>query len=182
MVANPIAAFYEAQAAATAEIVRAALDGAQHIQQLTLQAMRPSTASSGAPVAEQGVRLQREVMQAFADMNNEIVRASYTMMQRMRDALGASGPGSMPEALSFAFGREANANPMAMYDTAVRQWQTTVQQLMETPSVAFTTGAANDAGRKKAASSSGAPSKAAPSMATSKPARARKRKSTARKR
>ena len=66
MFPNPIAHFYEAQAAATAEIVRAALSGAQRIQQLTLQMMRSGAALNSAPSAEQGARFQQEVMQAFA--------------------------------------------------------------------------------------------------------------------
>ena len=185
MVANPIATFYEVQAAATADIVRAALDGAERIQKLTLQAMRPGTAAGGAPSVEQGARFQREVVQAFADMNNEIVRASYSMLQRMRDALGATAQSSITLAPTFAVGSDDNVNPMAMYDTAMRQWQTAVQQMMETPSLAVGFGAANDAGRRKTArfnTTRAAPSSAAPSMAASKPGRARKRKSTARKR
>ncbi len=116
-IANPIANFYEAQTAATAEIAHAALNGMQRLQKLTLQAMRAgaggqfslaqsmatmrdggnvgrSVSEAAAPAAEQSARYQREMVQAIAEMNNNIVRASYSMMERMRDALGAT-QGSM---------------------------------------------------------------------------------------
>ena len=109
--ANPIANFYEAQTVATAEIANAALNGMQRLQKLTLQALRAgageqlslaqsmasmrdggnisrSVSEAAAPAAEQGARYQREMVQAIAEMNNDIVRASYSMMERMRDALG----------------------------------------------------------------------------------------------
>ena len=111
--ANPIANFYEAQTAATAEIAHAALNGLQRLQKLTLEAMRAgaggqlslaqsmatmrdggnagrSAAQAAVPAAEQSARYQREMVQAIADMNNDIVRASYSMMERMRDAVGAA--------------------------------------------------------------------------------------------
>jgi hypothetical protein len=174
MAANPIATFYEAQASATADIVRAALNGAQRIQQLTLQAMRPE--SSALPTTEQGVRFQREIVQTFAEMNNEIVRASYSMMERMRDALGVSSLSSLTPA-SFAPSGDADFNPMTIYDTAMRQWQTAVQQMMETPSVAMAVaGALDREGERKSARTG---SRASP-MASS--GHTRKRKSTTRKR
>ena len=107
---NPIANFYEAQTIATAEIAQAALDGMQRLQK-TYSASNarqcggplslaqswnirdgdspPLRYRGGRPAAEQGARYQREMVQAIADMNNDIVRASYSMMERMRDALGA---------------------------------------------------------------------------------------------
>lgn len=161
-IANPFASVYEAQTTAAAEIVQAALNGMQRLQQLTLQAMRAgaggqfSIAQSmatmrdgsdvtravsdvAAPAAEQGARYQRELLQAISDMNNDVVRASYSMMERMREALTAATQGSlsMPSLPGLAQGSDALTNPMALYDSAMRQWQTAVQQMMETPSVAM---------------------------------------------
>lgn len=169
-ITNPIANFYEAQTMATAEIARAALNGMQRLQKITLNAMRAgaggqltlaqsmssvrdagdvrrSVSEAAAPAAEQGARYQREMVQAIADMNNEIVRASYSMMERMRDALGTATQGSM--AMTSALpGLPASGqgltNPMAMYDSAMRQWQTAVQQMMDTPAVAMAVASAED--------------------------------------
>lgn len=188
--ANPIANFYEAQTAATAEIAHAALNGMQRLQKLTLDAMRAgageqmslaqsmtamrdagsigrSASQAAGPVAEQGARYQREMVQAIADMNNNILRASYSMMERMRDALGAA-QGSMTSAslLPSMPAGAAAANPMAMYDSAMRQWQTAVQELMETPAVAMAVGLAED----------DAPIRAARAAPSRKPKRAAKRK------
>ena len=181
--ANPIANFYEAQTIATAEIAQAALNGMQRLQKLTLEAMRAGTGSqfslaqsmatmrdggnvsrsvseAAAPAAEQGARYQREMVQAIADMNNDIVRASYSMMERMRDALGAATQGglAMTSALpSLPTSSERLTNPMAMYDSAVRQWQTAVQQMMETPAVAMAVASAEESARPRA--SGGAPAR-----------------------
>jgi hypothetical protein len=183
--ANPIANFYEAQAIATAEIAHAALDGLQRLQKLTLQAMRASASGplslaqsmatmrdSGnvsrsvsevaAPAAEQGARYQREMVQAIADMNNDIVRASYSMMERLRDALGATTQGAM--AMSSALpglptGGQDLTNPMAMYDATMRQWQAAVQQMMETPAVAMAVASAQEYERPRAAGTARATSK-----------------------
>ncbi|MGZ9057786.1 MAG: TIGR01841 family phasin [Burkholderiaceae bacterium] len=188
--ANPIANFFEAQTAATAEIAHAALNGMQRLQKLTLEAMRAgageqmslaqsmaamrdggniarSASQAAAPVAEQGARYQREMVQAIADMNNDILRASYSMMERMRDALGAA-QGSMTTAsvLPSMPAGAATANPMAMYDSAMRQWQTSVQQLMEAPAVAMAVGLAED----------DAPIRAARAAPSRKPKRGAKRK------
>lgn len=161
--ANPIANFYEAQTAATAEIAHAALNGMQRLQKLTLQAMRAGTdgqlslaqsmasmrdggnmsrsvSDAAAPAAEQGARYQREMVQAIAEMNNDIVRASYSMMERMREALGSAMPGSMPMASALPglpMRGEGMTNTLEMVDSAMRQWQTAVQQMMETPAVAM---------------------------------------------
>ncbi len=175
--ANPIASFYEAQTLATIEIAYAALDGMQRLQKLTLQTLRAGAegqlslaqsavsirdsgdvkramSEAAAPAAEQGARYQRELLQAIADMNNNIVRASYSMVERMRDALATAAPGSlaMTSALpSSGMGGEAFSNPMALYDSAMRQWQTAVQQMMETPAVAMAVASANDGERPRAA-------------------------------
>lgn len=145
---NPIASFYEAQTAATAEIAQAALNGMQRLQRITLQAMRAGAGgqfslaqsmstmrdgsdvgramtSAAAPAAEQGARYQKELLQAIAEMNNDIARASYSMMERMRSALGAATQGSLTMTPSLPGG----SDPMAMYDSAMRQWQTAVQQM-----------------------------------------------------
>jgi len=189
-ISNPIANFYEAQTTATAEIAHAALNGMQRLQKLTLEAMRAgagnqltlaqsmatmrdgnigrSASQAAAPAAEQGARYQREMVQAIADMNNDIVRASYSMMERMRDALGAA-QGSMVTASvlpGLPAGGGAMANPMAMYDSAMRQWQTAVQQMMETPAVAMAVASAEG----------DEPVRAARTAPSRKPKRAAKRK------
>ncbi len=174
-IANPIARYYEAQTAATAEIVQAALNGMQRLQQITLQAMR---ADATAPAAEQTARFQRELLQAITDMNHDIVRASYSMMERMRDALGAAAQVPVPMTSSFALGND----PMALYDSAMRQWQTTVQQMMETPSVAMAVaGAINE---DEPGSANAAPASSARKSTARKSARrpANRGKSAARKR
>ncbi|MEO8187085.1 MAG: TIGR01841 family phasin, partial [Burkholderiaceae bacterium] len=159
--ANPSANFYEAQTVATAEIANAALNGMQRLQKLTLQALRAgaggqlslaqsmasmgdggnisrSVSEAAAPAAEQSARYQREMVQAIAEMNNDIVRASYSMMERMRDALGGATQGSMLSALPGLPARgEGMTNTLAMVDSAMRQWQTAVQQMMDTPAVAM---------------------------------------------
>ncbi len=163
--ANPITRYYEAQAAATAEIVQAALSGMQRLQQITLQAMR---VNANEPAGEHAARLQRESLQVFTDMNNAIAQASYSMMERMRDALGA-GAVSMP---SFAYGNESLANPMTMYDAGMRQWQTAVQQMMETPSVAMAVASAVE---DEVATSTGAGPARKSKSATKRKTRGRRR-------
>lgn len=171
-IANPIANFYEAQTTATAEIAHAALNGLQRLQKLTLEAMRAgaggqlslaqsmtsmrdggnagrSAAQAAAPAAEQSARYQSEMVQAIADMNNDIVRASYSMMERMRDAVGAAqgslaAPSALPGLPGLPMSGADMTNPMAMYDSAMRQWQTAVQQMMETPAVAMAVASAED--------------------------------------
>ncbi|HZA94612.1 MAG TPA: phasin family protein [Burkholderiaceae bacterium] len=161
--ANPIATFYEAQTAATAEIAQAALNGMQRLQQLTLEAMRAgvggqfslaqsmammrdggnlgrSISEAAGPAAEQSTRYQREMVQAIAEMNNNVLRASYSMMERMRDAFETATQGSMPMASAMPalpLGVDSMANPMAMVDSAMRQWHTAVQQMMEQPAAAM---------------------------------------------
>ena len=197
---NPIANFYEAQTIATAEIARAALDGLQRLQKLTLQAMRDSASGPlslaqsmatmrdggnvsrsvsevAAPAAEQGARYQREMVQAIADMNNDIVRASYSMMERMRDALGAATQGSMMSSAlpDLPTSGQDLTNPMAIYDSAMRQWQTAVQQMMETPVVAIARVSARERERPRAAGT-------APVASKRSAKRASKRKSSERSR
>jgi len=181
---NPIANFYEAQTIATAEIARAALDGLQRLQKLTLQAMRDSASGplslaqsmatmrdagdvsrsvsdAAAPAAEQGARYQRDMVQAVAAMNNDIVRASYSMMERMRDALGAATQGSMMSSAlpDLPTSGQDLTNPMAIYDSAMRQWQTAVQQMMETPAAAMAVASAQEYERPRAAGTARAVSK-----------------------
>ncbi len=108
----------------------------QRLQKLTLQALRAgageqlslaqsmasmrdggnisrSVSEAAAPAAEQGARYQREMVQAIAEMNNDIVRASYSMMERMRDALGSATQGSMLLSLTgpAGLGGEGMTNP-----------------------------------------------------------------------
>ena len=185
---NPIASFYEAQTAATAEIAQAALNGMQRLQRITLQAMRAGAGgqfslaqsmgamrdgsdvgramtSAAAPAAEQGARYQKELLQAIAEMNNDIARASYSMMESMRNALGAATQGSLRMTPNLPGG----SDPMAMYDSAMRQWQTAVQQMtnMAPPSIGTTAFGTDTEGY------------AAPARASK---RAAKRKSSTRKR
>ena len=167
---NPFATFYEAQTAATVEIAQAALDGMQRLQKLTLEAMRVgasgqfslaqsmsnmrdggnaarSISEAAGPAAEQGTRYQREMVQAIAEMNNNVLRASYSMMERMRDAIGSATQGAIPMAPALpglSMGDELMSNPMATVDSAMRQWQTALQQMMETPSVAMAVASAQE--------------------------------------
>jgi len=166
---NPFATFYEAQTAATAEIAQAALDGMQRLQKLTLEAMRAgasgqfslaqsmatmrdggnptrSFSEAAGPAAEQSTRYQREMVQAIAEMNNNVLRASYSMMERMRDAFGSATQGAMPIASlpGLSMGGERMTNPMATVDSAMRQWQTALQQMMDTPSVAMAIASAQE--------------------------------------
>jgi hypothetical protein len=132
-----------------------------------------TVAEAAAPAAEQSARYQREMVQAIADMNNDIVRASYSMMERMRDALGAATQGglAMTSALpSLPTGSQNLTNPMALYDSAVRQWQTAVQEMWETPAVAMVVASAENSERPRA--SGGAPAR--------KSKRSAKRKSSSR--
>lgn len=148
---NPVARFYEAQTAATAEIVQAALSGGQRLQQITVQAMRGAGGSGDA------ADLQRDLLQAIMETNSAIVRASYSMMEQLRDAFGTAMPGT-----SAPSGADAMSNPMALYEAAMRQWQTMAQQMMQTPSVAMAVASATKddspaRGRSDAASTSTRP-------------------------
>jgi len=120
-----------------------------------------SVSEVAAPAAEQGARYQREMVQAIADMNNDIVRASYSMMERMRDALGAATQGSMMSSTlpDLPTSGQDLTNAMAIYDSAMRQWQTAVQQMMETPSVAMAVASAQEYERPRAAGTARAVSK-----------------------
>ncbi len=182
---NPLASFYEAQTAATAEIAQAALNGMQRLQRITLQAMRAGAGGqfslaqsmregsdvgramtgAAAPAAEQGARYQKELLQAIAEMNNDIARASYSMMERMRDALGAATQGSLKMTPSLPGG----SDPMAMVDSAMRQWQTAVQQMTNMAPLSM----------RAMTFGTDAESYAAPARASKRPV---KRKSSARKR
>ncbi len=62
---------------------------------------------------------------------------------------------------------ESMTNPMAMVDSAMRQWQTAVQQMMETPAVAMAVASAED----------DQPLRAARAVPSRKPKRPAKRKS-----
>ena len=182
---NPLAGFYEAQTASTAELVQAALNGMQRMQQLTLEAMRAgaggqlsiaqsmvtmrdgsdvnrAVSEAAGPVAEQGARYQREMLQAISDMNGELVRASYSMMERMRKAVAEASQGlpmAMPAAMpGMTAGSDAMSNPMAVYDSAMRQWQTAMQQMMEASPMAGALGAASR-GAQPAENSAKAPAR-----------------------
>jgi hypothetical protein len=145
---NAFANYYEAQMEATAGVVQAALSGMQRLQEITLRAMRegageqfalartlseardPSDFSrmqSGfAPATENVRRFQAELLQAITEANADIVRASYSMMERLRDTLAESS-GAMRVGTPFEGG---GGSSLAVYETGLKQWQAAMQQLM----------------------------------------------------
>jgi len=145
---NAMANYYEAQMEATAGVVQAALGGMQRMQEITLRAMREGAGEQFAlartlseardasdfsrmqtefgPAAEQMRRFQAELLQAITETNADIVRASYSMMERLRDTLAQSS-GTMGARMPFEGGA---GSPLAMYETGIKQWQAAMQQLM----------------------------------------------------
>lgn len=147
---NAMANFYEAQMQATAGVVQAALSGMQRLQEITLRAMREGAGEQLAyarsvseardahdlsrlqtefagPAAEQMRRFQAELLQAITETNAEFVRASYGMMERLRDTLSESS-GSMGAQMPFEGG--GTNSPLALYEAGLKQWQSAFQQLM----------------------------------------------------
>jgi hypothetical protein len=59
----------------------------------------------------------------------------------------------------LATGGQDLTNPMAIYDSAMRQWQTAVQQMIETPAVAMAGVSARERERPRAAGAASAASK-----------------------
>jgi phasin family protein len=147
---NAMANYYEAQMQATAGVVQAALTGMQRLQEITLRAMREGAGEQLAyarsvgevrdasdlsrlqtefagPAAEQMRRFQAELLQAITETNAEFVRASYAMMERLRDTLSESS-GSMGAQMPFEGG--GSTSPLAMYEAGLKQWQSAMQQMM----------------------------------------------------
>ncbi|MGZ8253937.1 MAG: phasin family protein [Burkholderiaceae bacterium] len=145
---NPVASYIEAQMSGTAGIVQAAMQGVQRVQEIMLRAMREGAGGqmalarsmSGArgaadisrvgeanagPAAEQFTRYQQELMGAVTEMNTGMIQASYSMMERVGQALAAS---------ASAMGLPASGQtggPMAAYQAGMRQWQGAMEQLTQ---------------------------------------------------
>jgi hypothetical protein len=154
--ANPLASYYEAQMAGTTDIARAALDGMQRLQEITLRALRESAGGQmnlarsmtdardpsdvsraqtehAGPVAEQARQFQQELLQAFTEMNGEVIRASYSMMERLSGAMAESSAAIGVQLPTGAVGGTAGMqSPLAMYEAGLKQWQTAVQQMTHT--------------------------------------------------
>lgn len=145
---NPVAGYIEAQMSGTAGIVQAAMNGVQRVQEIMLRAMREGagermalarsmTAARDAadisrvgeahagPAAEQFTRYQQELIGAVTEMNNEMIQASYSMMERVGQALTASA-----SAVGLPSGSQAGG-PMAAYAAGMRQWQGAMEQLTQ---------------------------------------------------
>lgn len=144
---NPVAGYIEAQMAGTAGIVQAAMHGVQRVQEIMLRALRegageqmalarsvsqarePSDLSRmgeahAGPAAEQFTRYQQELISAVTDMNTEMIQASYSMMERVGQALAASAA-----AMGMPGGSQGGA--MAAYQESVRQWQGAMERMTQ---------------------------------------------------
>lgn len=143
---NPVAGYIEAQMAGTAGIVQAAMHGMQRVQEIMLRAMREGAGDQLAlarsmteardpadmsrigsdragPAAEQYTRYQQELISAVTEMNTEMIQASYSMMERVGQALAAS---------AAAMGMPAGAaNPMSAYEAGVRQWRSAIERVAQ---------------------------------------------------
>lgn len=144
---NPVAGYIEAQMAGTAGIVQAAMQGMQRVQEIMLRAMREGAGEQLAlarsvtqardagdlsrvgevhagPAAEQFARYQQELIGAVTEMNTEMIQASYSMMERVGQALAASAA-----AMGMPGGQ---GGPLAAYQAGVRQWQGAMNQMAQT--------------------------------------------------
>jgi phasin family protein len=144
---NPVAGYIEAQMAGTAGIVQAAMHGMQRVQEIMLRAMRegaggqfalarsmseardPSELSRvgsahAGPATEQITRYQQELIGAVTDMNTEVIQASYSMMERVSQALAAS-------AAAMGVPSSGAAGPMAAFQAGVRQWQGAMERMTQ---------------------------------------------------
>jgi hypothetical protein len=145
---NPIAGYLEAQMAGTAGILQAALHGMQSVQEIMLRAMREGAGGQFAlaqsiagardasdiprvgeahvgPAAEQFRRYQQELIGAVTAMNNEVIQASYSMMERVGHAVASSAAGMGLPASGAAGG------PMAAYEAGMRQWQGAIERMTQ---------------------------------------------------
>jgi hypothetical protein len=153
---NPMASFFEAQMTGTTDIMRATLDGMQRLQEITLRALRegaggqmtlarsltdardPADLSRAqkeltGPVAEQAGRFQQELLQAITEMNGEVIRASYSMMERLSGAMAESSAAAGVQLPAGGAGGTAGMqSPLAMYEAGLKQWQNAVQQMSQT--------------------------------------------------
>ncbi len=152
---NPVAGYIEAQMAGTAGIVQAAMHGMQRVQEIMLRAMREGAGGQmalarsmaeardasdlsrvgeahAAPAAEQFTRYQQELIGAVTEMNTEMIQASYSMMERVGQALTASA-----SAMGLSGG--AQGGPLAAYQAGVRQWQGAMDQMAQAAGVAAPT-------------------------------------------
>lgn len=145
---NPVAGYIEAQMSGTAGIVQAAMHGMQRVQEIMLRALREGAGGqlamaqsiAGArdpsdisrvgeahvgPAAEQFTRYQQELIGAVTEMNTEMIQASYSMMERVGQALAASA-----SAMGLPGGGQG-AGPMAAYEAGVRQWQGAMERMTQ---------------------------------------------------
>ena len=145
---NPVASYIEAQMSGTAGIVQAAMNGVQRVQEIMMRAMREGAGErvalarsmAGArdaadisrvggahagPAAEQFTRYQQELIGAVSEMNNEMIQASYSMMERVGQALAVSA-----SAVGLPSSNQAGG-PMAAYAAGMRQWQGAMEQLTQ---------------------------------------------------
>lgn len=144
---NPVAGYIEAQMTGTAGIVQAAMHGMQRLQEIMLRAMRegagdqmamarsmsqardPSDLSRvgeahAGPAAEQFSRYQQELISAVTEMNTEMIQASYSMMERVGQALASS-------ATAIGMPAGGQGNPMAAYQEGMRQWQSAMERMTQ---------------------------------------------------
>ena len=77
------------------------------------------------PAAEQFTRYQQELIGAVTTMNTDVIQASYSMMERVGQALVASA-GSMGVPASGQGG-----GAMAAFQAGVRQWQGAVERMTQ---------------------------------------------------
>ena len=121
------------------------MHGVQRVQEILMRAMREGAGGqmalarsmSGArdaadisrageahagPAAEQFTRFQQELIGAVTEMNTEMVQASYSMMERVSQALGASSTGwdCQPGA--------RRADRWQRLEAGMRQWQGAMEQ------------------------------------------------------
>lgn len=145
---NPVAGYIEAQMTGTAGIVQAAMHGMQRLQEIMLRALREGAGgqlslarsmteardvgdvsrAGGAiagPAAEQATRYQQELISAVTEMNTEMMQASYSMMERVGQALAASAA-----AMGLPAGAQTGG-PMAAYEAGMRQWQGAVERMAQ---------------------------------------------------
>jgi hypothetical protein len=151
---NPLAGYIEAQMSGTAGIVQAAMHGMQRVQEIMLRAMREGAggqfslarsmseardaadvsragSAHAGPAAEQFSRYQQELIGAVTEMNTEVIQASYSLMERVGNALAASA-----SAMGMPPGTQS-VTPMAAFEAGVRQWQGAMERMSQGAAQAF---------------------------------------------
>jgi hypothetical protein len=149
---NPVAGYLEAQMAGTAGILQAALQGMQRVQEIMLRTMREGAGGQFAlarsvagardasdiprageahvgQAAEQFTRYQQELIGAVTAMNNEVIQASYSMMERVGHAVANSAAGMGLPASGTVLGTAGS--PMAAFEAGMRQWQSAVERMTQ---------------------------------------------------